>query len=150
MSATDGRRDTPGPAGRQTSGGPVVAVVKDLFFLARIRETGRLAGVPVVFVKNPEELETALGSDARFVLLDLTSGLDYERVFAATTRRAVRVLGFTTHAMAGHTQPWHGRCERVVTKETLTRELPSLLTEGLPSRAPRLDSRSDASEGATC
>jgi hypothetical protein len=27
--------------------GPVVAVVKDLFFVARIRETARLAGVPV-------------------------------------------------------------------------------------------------------
>jgi len=26
---------------------------------------------------------------------------------------------------------WHGRCERVVTKETFTQELPQLLTEGI-------------------
>jgi hypothetical protein len=41
------------------------------------------------------------------------------------------VLGFTTHAVARQTQPWHARCERVVTKETLTAELPALLREGV-------------------
>jgi hypothetical protein len=63
------------------------------------------------------------------VLLDLTAGLDYARVFEAAGD--VPVLGFTTHAMAGRTQPWHARCERVVTKETLSQELPALLREGL-------------------
>ena len=41
------------------------------------------------------------------------------------------VLAFTTHALARETQPWHARCARVVTKETLTAELPSLLREGV-------------------
>jgi hypothetical protein len=41
------------------------------------------------------------------------------------------VLGFTTHALARQTQPLHGRCERVVTKETLTQELPRILREGV-------------------
>jgi hypothetical protein len=41
------------------------------------------------------------------------------------------VLGFTTHALARETQPWHARCRRVMTKETLTRELGRILTEGL-------------------
>ena len=42
-------------------------------------------------------------------------------------------LAFTTHALARETQPWHARCERVVTKETLTQELPRLLQEGVAS-----------------
>jgi len=41
------------------------------------------------------------------------------------------VLGFTTHALARVTQPLHARCTRVVTKETLTQELPELLKTGV-------------------
>jgi hypothetical protein len=41
------------------------------------------------------------------------------------------VLGFTTHALARQTQPLHSRCARVVTRETLTRELGTILKEGI-------------------
>ena len=112
----------------------VLAVVKDLFFVARIRETARLAGVPLDFARTPDELATG-AAGARFVLLDLTGGFDYARVFATLEAlepaRRPPVLAFTTHALARETQPWHGRCARVVTKETLTQELPALLREGV-------------------
>lgn len=108
----------------------VVAVVKDLFFVARIRETARLAGVPLTFTRTVDELEAGL-PHARFVLLDLTGGFDYERMLGAAEAAGVPVLAFTTHALARDTQPWHARCERVVTKETLTQELPRLLQEGV-------------------
>ncbi len=110
----------------------VVAVVSDLFFVARIRETARLAGVPLVFARSPEEIDAALADGARFVLLDLTGGFDYAAIFAALERATPPppVLGYTTHVLARHTQPWHARCGRVVTKETLTQELPALLREG--------------------
>jgi hypothetical protein len=111
----------------------VIAIVSDLFFVARIRETARLAGVPLVFARSPAEIETALADGARLVLLDLTGAFDYAAVFAALERGPFPppVLGYTTHALARQTQPWHGRCGRVVTKETLTQELPELLREGL-------------------
>lgn len=107
----------------------MVAVVKDLFFVARIRETARLVGVPLVFARTPAELAPVLADGPRLVLLDLTGGLDYEAVFATLDDRPPRpyVLAFTTHALARRTQPWHARCDRVVTKETLTAELPGLL-----------------------
>jgi hypothetical protein len=110
---------------------PVIAVVRDLFFVARIRETARLASVPLVFARSPEELSARLADPARFVLLDLTAGLDHEAILAAAEAARVPVLGFTTHALARQTQPWHPRCRRVVTKETLTQELPALLREGV-------------------
>ncbi len=109
---------------------PVLAVVSDLFFVARIRETARLAGVPLEFARTPEQVEAGLAK-ARFVLLDLTAGYDYEKIFGLTGTAKVPVLAFTTHALARQTQPWHARCERVVTKETLTQELPQLLKEGV-------------------
>ena len=112
---------------------PVVAVVKDLFFVARIRETARLADVPLVFARTPEEIAAQLAASPRFVLLDLTGGFDYEALLAAAEASKTPVLAFTTHALAKQTQPWHARCNRVVTKETLTAELPALLREGIAS-----------------
>lgn len=112
----------------------VVAVVKELFFVARIRETARMVGAPLVFARTPEELGAALEVAPDLVLLDLTTtGWDYEAFFAAIEGASPRppVLGFTTHALARATQPLHGRCARVVTKETLTRELPELLRSGI-------------------
>jgi hypothetical protein len=111
----------------------VLAVVKDLFFVARIRETARLAGVALSFARSADEVEAAAGRRPRFALLDLTGGFDYARIFQALDQAAVPVVAFTTHALARQTQPWHARCRRVVTKETLTAELPALLREGAPA-----------------
>ena len=129
----------PGGAGGASAGAerearpdaPALAVVSDLFFVARIRETGRLAGVPVEFARTPEQVAASLARSPRLVLVDLSAGFDYERLFGALERARPPVLGFTTHALARQTQPWHARCDRVVTKETLTQELPRLLKEGV-------------------
>ena len=112
---------------------PVVALVKDLFFVARIRETARLAGVPLIFARTPEELTAALAQEPRMALVDLTGGFDYAQLFEILDQGRPPVLAFTTHVLAKQTQPWHARCDRVVTKETLTAELPAFLTEGIAS-----------------
>ena len=109
-------------------------MVRDLFFVARIRETARLVGTPLTFARTPEELTAALGGEPPvLVIVDLTvDGWDYEALFAALDRvPAAPVLGYTTHALARATQALHARCRRVVTKETLTQELPALLERGL-------------------
>jgi hypothetical protein len=109
-------------------------VVKDLFFVARIRETAHLVGTPLDFARTPEEVAPALATAADLVILDLTTaGWDYEAILSAIASYGggAPVLGFTTHALARQTQPLHARCERVVTKETLTQELPRILREGV-------------------
>jgi len=125
--------EAPGAPAENAAGGrpgPVVAVVTDLFFVARLRETARLAGVDLVFARTPEEAE-ARAAGARFFIVDLTASSDHARVLAAARAAGAPVLGFTTHALARRTQPWHAACARVVTKETLTAELPTLLREGV-------------------
>jgi hypothetical protein len=111
---------------------PVLAVVKDLFFVARIRETARLTGVPLAIARSADEVDANV-SGPRLLVLDLTAGFDYARILDAAERAGIPVLAFTTHALARETQPWHARCARVVTKETLTAELPTLLREGVAS-----------------
>jgi DNA-binding NtrC family response regulator len=113
----------------------VIAVVKDLLFVARIRETARLVGAGLSFARTPGELVTALESEKpSLVIIDLTTtGWDYEAFFGGIEKKApgVPLLGFTTHALARETQPLHARCARVVTKETLAQELPTILKEGM-------------------
>ena len=112
----------------------VVAVVRDLFFVARIRETARMIGTSLVFARTPEDLKSSLLEAPGLVILDLTTnGWGYEAFFVALESVTPRppVLGFTTHALARATQPLHARCTRVVTKETLTQELPELLKSGI-------------------
>jgi len=116
-----------------------VAAVKDLFFVARIKETARMIGTPLTIARTPEELTAALAGAPDLVIIDLTAGdaptggWDYDRFFAALdgARPRPRVLGYTTHVLARDTQPLHARCTRVVTKETLTQELPELLRGGV-------------------
>jgi len=92
-------------------------------------------GTPLTFARTPEELEAALArEEPALVIVDLTTGgWDYEAFFGklASAVGPVPVLGFTTHALARQTQPLHSRCARVVTKETLTRELATILKEGI-------------------
>ncbi len=116
----------------------VLVVCKDLFFTARIGETGKLVGALVEFARQPSELADRLSrSQYGLVLVDLTTpGWDYAAIFSALEAQAPRpsILGFTTHVLAKATQPWHPRCDRVVTKETLTEELSDILTHGLTAR----------------
>jgi hypothetical protein len=90
-------------------------------------------GTPITFARTPEELAAALADPPALVIVDLTTnGWDYEAIFTTLERAPeTAVLGFTTHALARTTQPLHVRCRRVVTKETLTQELPTLLQHGL-------------------
>jgi hypothetical protein len=109
--------------------------VRDLFFVARIRETGRLAGAQVGFARSPDEMAAALSASAAdLVIVDLTSAeLNPDGVLAGVAQAApgVPILGYTTHVLARQTQPLHARCTRVLTKEALTRELPQILKDGL-------------------
>jgi DNA-binding NtrC family response regulator len=109
----------------------VVAVVRDLFFVARIRETAKLVDTPLGFARGLEELGAALeGEPPGLVIIDLTTpGWDHAALLEMVAERApgVPVLGYTTHVLARQTQPLHGRCDRVVTKEALSQELPDIL-----------------------
>ena len=90
-------------------------------------------GTPLAFARRADELAAELAGEApALAIVDLTAtGADLGAVLDALAAAAVPVLGYTTHTLARHTQPLHARCARVVTKETLTRDLAGILKEGI-------------------
>jgi len=112
--------------------GTIVAHVSDLLFSSRIAETARRLGYPFRAARSLEDLRAALAGHPRLVMLDLTaSGLDLDAALQAIedAGRPAPVLGWTTHVLWKATKPFHDRCDRVVTREQLTEELPQLLRE---------------------
>jgi CheY-like chemotaxis protein len=112
--------------------GTIVAHVRDLLFSSRIAETARRLGYGFRAARSLDDLRAALESHPRLVMLDLTaSELDLDAALRAidAAGRPAPVLGWTTHVLWKATKPLHDRCDRVVTRETLTAELPELLRE---------------------
>ena len=110
----------------------VVAHVRDLLFSSRIAETARRLGYPFQVARSLDDLRAALASHPCLVMLDLTaSGLDLDAALREieAAGHPAPVLGWTTHVLWKATKPFHDRCDRVVTRETLTAELPELLRE---------------------
>ena len=113
---------------------PILAHVRDLLFSSRIGETARRLGYPFRAARTREELDKGLAEGPGLIMLDLTaSQLDMEAALDAVDAagRPGPVVGWTTHALWKETRPLHDRCDRVVTREALTAELPELLTRYL-------------------
>jgi hypothetical protein len=110
----------------------VVAHVRDLLFSSRIQETARQLGYRFRAARSLDDLRAALTDPPRLLMLDLTaSDLDQDAALREidAAGRPAPVLGWTTHALWKTTKPLHDRLDRVVTRETLTAELPALLRE---------------------
>ena len=108
----------------------VVAHVRDLLFSSRIAETANRLGYPFRAARSLDDLRVALEGHPALVMLDLTaSGLDLDAALREieAAGHPAPVLGWTTHVLWRTTQPFHDRCDRVITRETLTAELPELL-----------------------
>ncbi len=117
---------------------PVLALVRDLLFSSRIGETARRLGYPFRAARSVEDFRNALAERPGLIMIDLTAdAFDFEAALRAidAAGRPAPVLGWTTHALWATTKPLHARCDRVVTRETLTEKLPELLrgyVEGAP------------------
>lgn len=110
----------------------IVAHVRDLLFSSRIAETARRLEYGFRAARSLDDLRAALAARPALVMLDLTaSGLDMDAALREieAAGRPAPVLGWSTHVLWKTTRPLHDRCDRVVTRETLTAELPELLRE---------------------
>jgi CheY-like chemotaxis protein len=116
----------------------VAAVVDDLMFLSRIRESARPSGVSVVTVRTKDALVEAARGGAALVLVDADSG----RLPWAAAVRALRadpalaalpVVAFLGHVnVAAADEARSAGVTRVVTRGAFVAELPALMAAAAP------------------
>ena len=109
----------------------ILGFVRDLFFSSKIAETAKGLAYPYFFARTEAEFFSRLeGGQPGLLIVDLTTpGLDLGSFFDALGAKnpGLPVLAFTTHTLWRTTSPVHARCQKVVTKETLTSDLPEIL-----------------------
>ncbi len=113
----------------------ILAMVEDIFFLAKIQGTARQLGITVESVV-PEALPGSLASNgARAILLDLNhrSGKSITALIALKNDPATRpspVVGFLSHVQTDLAQAAHAAgCDRVMARSAFSQQLPALLRE---------------------
>ena len=113
----------------------ILAVVEDIFFLAKIQQTARQLGIAVESV-GPDALQERLAGDAAYaILVDLNhrSGkaiavLEQLRSDPATS--SIPVVAFLSHVQTDLAQAAHtAGCERVMARSAFSQQLPMLLQE---------------------
>lgn len=111
----------------------ILAVVDDLFFLAKIQQTAQLVGVPVEPVEPKKLAERVAQIPVRAVILDLNhrSGSAVEVLRAIKTDPAmsrIRVLGFLSHVQTDLAAAARAAgCDALLARSAFTQQLPQLL-----------------------
>jgi CheY-like chemotaxis protein len=123
----------------------VLAVVEDIFFLAKIQQTARQLGVTVEAV-TPDALQGRVASNgASAILLDLNhrSGkaiAALESIKNDPATRHVPVVAFLSHVQTDLAQSARtAGCDRVLARSTFSQQLPRLLLELSKEENPILD-----------
>lgn len=112
----------------------LVALVADLFFGARIRETAKQLGIPCELVREPDKLvERAAGAQARLVIVDMSlragDPAAAVRALKADERtKGIRVVGYLFDAQEELIKTARAAgCDKVLSRGGLTQKLPELL-----------------------
>ena len=109
----------------------VAYLVRDLFFVSKIRETAAQLGVDVERAADAEALGLA-AREARLVIVDLRLPEAEEalaRVVADPASAGARTVGFVDHENVAAMEAARARgCGTVLSKRKFSSELPALLT----------------------
>ncbi len=113
----------------------ILAVVEDIFFLAKIQQTARQLGVTVESV-GPDALQGSLAQNgASAILVDLNhrSGKAIavlEGLKDDPATRSIPVVAFLSHVQTDLAQAARAAgCDRVMARSAFSQQLPALLQE---------------------
>ncbi len=113
--------------------GTILAVVDDLFFLAKIQEAARRVGIPVEQVDAGKAQERLGQSRVRAVILDLNhrsgAALDVlKNLKGDASTRHVPVIGFVSHVQGDLVAAARAAgCDQVLARSAFSVQLPELL-----------------------
>lgn len=110
---------------------PVVVLVADLFFRARIEAVAEAVGRPLAPARSVDDANTALAGGTNLVLVDLGhTGLDAVQAIAALKSRdpAPRVIAFGSHVDAETLKAARAAgADRVMARSAFTERLVGIL-----------------------
>ena len=111
----------------------IVALVDDLFFLAKIRETAKAVGVTVVTCDPQRGSGGIAEAQPQVIFLDLNSrglpAVDWIRNLKADpATRPIRIVGFASHVQTEIISNARAAgCDAVMARSAFTQQLPNLL-----------------------
>ena len=111
----------------------IVALVEDLFFLAKIRETAKAVGVTVVTWTRAAARRPSPRPSRKPSFLDLNSrglpAVDWIRALKADpATRPIRIVGFVSHVQEELISAARAAgCDSVMARSAFTQQLPNLL-----------------------
>ena len=113
--------------------GTIVALVEDLFFLAKIRETAKAVGVTVVTAGTQRAPAAIAEAQPQAIFLDLhTRGLaaaDWIQALKADpATRPIPIVGFVSHVQGELISAARAAgCDSVMARSAFAQQLPNLL-----------------------
>jgi CheY-like chemotaxis protein len=111
----------------------IVALVDDLFFLAKIQETAKVIGVTVVKVDITRGSAAIAEAQPQAIILDLGSrslpAVDLIRTLKADpSTQAIPIIGFVSHVQEQIIADARAAgCDSVMARSAFTQQLPQLL-----------------------
>ena len=136
----------------------VLAVVDDLLFSSRIRSVAGAAGRPVIFIRRPDAVLSAMREHApNLILLDL----DREALDPIGTIRAIRaaadlsqprIVGFGSHVQVERLQAAKAAgCDQAMARSAFVAALPSMMatTQAWPRAGPAQEANSVGASSLT-
>jgi len=114
----------------------ILGFIKDLFFSTKLEEMLKKLGHPVTIVSGEEAFAAKLQEEPSLIIIDLTmDGVDLERLLKSLREdqetAKIPILGYTTHVDWKRSEPLKRWCSRMVTKDMLSKDLPSLIQKYL-------------------
>ena len=111
----------------------VLALVDDLFFMAKLLETAKQVGVQLRACQSADALWTEISQEEpRLIVFDLNARNDpmgaIRRIKAS--RQAIPLLGFVSHVEVALSRQAHeAGCDEVMPRSKFTRELATILAQ---------------------
>jgi len=126
----------PLPALQEDAASRIFAFVEDLFFLAKIQETGRKMNVKVEFVKTEKDLTDRLSNNGdekpSLIIFDLNNAnakpLTLIPKLKSKLKKGTSIIGFLSHVQGDLKQKAHEvGCDMVLPRSAFSQNLPQLL-----------------------
>ena len=111
----------------------VLAVLDDLFFMVKINESAKQAGLPIEFLKTETDLLARAKTNPALIILDLNyRGVDPLKVVqmlkADPETQGVSVIGYLSHVQGDlKLQAQQAGCNAVLPRSSFSQNLPQIL-----------------------